>query len=111
MNLLPKKNLSTKARSKRSERRCAELVNGKVQPASGAIDRYDLKADVKSATLLIDDKTTARESFSVNLKLWRKLADEAYSNHKSPVMRIEFSNGPTVYVLDELLFLEKVISE
>lgn len=81
-------------------------MKGRVQPASGAINRFDLKGDVKSERFLIDDKTTHAGSFSVSLKLWRKLSNEAWKNRKRPAIRIEFSDGAPLYVVDEQTFIE-----
>ena len=92
---------TTKARSKKSEKRAAKILNGKVQPASGAINRFDLKADVKTDRFLVDDKITRRASYSLSVKLWRKLTDEAFKNSRSPMMRVDFEDGPTLYVVDE----------
>jgi hypothetical protein len=77
-----------------------------VQPASGAIDRFDLKADVKTDKFLVDDKVTDAKSFSVTMKLWRKLSSEAWANKKRPVLRVNFNQGPVVYVIDEMTMME-----
>lgn len=103
--ILSKKHLSTKARSKRSEKRAATFLKGKVQVASGAINRFDLKADVKSDKFLVDDKTTNLGSFSINFSLWKKLSGEAWMNKKRPMMRIE-SQACVLYVIDELTLQE-----
>lgn len=102
--LRPKKNLSTKARSRKSEARCARFVGGRTQPASGALPVAAFKGDVKSAKFLIDDKTTNRKSYSIAVKLWQKLVREAFINRRSPALRIEFTDGPTLYVVGEDIF-------
>ena len=101
-----RKNTSTKRRSKFSEQRAAAVFGGKVQPASGAINRFDLKADIKSAEYLVDDKTTGRNSYGITIDLWRKLSKEAWMNKRKPMMRIEFTKGPTLYVMDEITFMK-----
>ena len=53
MNLRLKSN---KDMSKASEKNLARQFGGKVQPASGAIDRFDLKADVVTDNFLFDDR-------------------------------------------------------
>jgi hypothetical protein len=57
---------------------------------------------------LVDDKTTHNKSYGVQVELWRKLTREAFINKRRPAMRIEFSNGPVLYVIDELTFMEKL---
>lgn len=101
MPLVFKKHLGNKSRSKLSERRAAKVFGGRVQPASGAINVAALKADVKSREFLVDDKTTNTQSYSLNVKTWRKLQKEAFMNRRRPAMRIEFADGPTLYVFDE----------
>lgn len=104
--MLLRKNLSNKARSKVSEKRAAELFNGKLQPASGALPSKFLKADVKSATFLVDDKTTIHESYSIKTSTWQKLSGEAWTNNRRPAMRLEFGSGLVLVVLDATTFQE-----
>jgi len=108
--ILRKPYLSTKARSQRSEKRAAHFLGGKVQPASGAINRFDLKADVKSKHFLLDDKTTEMESFKLSFALWRKLVKEAWLNKKHPMIRIE-SPKETLYVVDEFTMHQLLTGE
>lgn len=107
---LNKKNLGNKDRSKRSEKRAAIFLGGKVQPASGAINRFDLKGDVKTERFLVDDKTTTLKSFSINFDTWKKLSGEAWMNKKRPLMRIESENH-TLYVMDEMTMEELIRKE
>jgi hypothetical protein len=102
--LLPKRHLSKRKRSQRSEKSAARSLGGKVQPASGAIPAFNLKGDVKNARFLIDDKTTHAGSFAVNLKLFRKLSNEAWKNQKRPAIRIAFDNSAPLYVIEETEF-------
>lgn len=108
MKIRPRSHLTTKARSKFSEARAAKAYGGKVQPASGAINRFDLKADVKSDKFLVDDKTTSAESYRLEVKLWRKLSKEAWMNKRRPSIRIEFDAGLCLYVVDEMTFLNLI---
>lgn len=102
--IFSRKRFSTKVRSKRSEKLAAKIYGGKVQPASGAINRLDLKGDVKSDTFLVDDKTTDAQSYQLKVETWRKLSSEAYRTARRPSMRVEFIDGPSLYILDELTF-------
>ncbi len=104
MFILPKKHLGKKQRSIRSERRAAKTFGGRVQPASGAINRFDLKCDVKSEKFLVDDKITGRGSYSISLKLWREIKNHAFRNRRHPAMRVEFEGGDTLYIVNEITF-------
>ena len=105
MRLIKRTRFSNKERSLKSERELAKLVNGRVQPASGAIDRADLKADVKSRFHLIDDKVTGKGSYSIARKLWRVLGKQAWQNRLKPALRINFEGDFKVYVISEQDFL------
>lgn len=104
--IFSRRHTSTKRRSKFSERRAAAIIGGKVQPASGAINRFDLKGDVKSKHFLVDDKTTTLGSYSISVKLWRKLTREAFMNKRAPLVRVEFTDGPSLYIIDETTFMK-----
>ena len=97
---------TTKQRSKKSEAQAAVIFGGKVQPASGAINRFDLKADVKSERFLVDDKVTDNESYSLKLATWRTLSDQAWKNRRRPALRVNFTRGEAVIVLDETTFAD-----
>lgn len=106
MRIIARKHLTNKQRSKLSEKRAARMLNGRVQPASGAMPHFKCKADVKSDRFLLDDKTTIHQSYSLNVKTWNKLNREAWMNDRRPMMRIELANGPVLYVIDELTLNE-----
>ncbi len=106
MRIRPRSNLSNKARSKFSEKRAAETFGGRLQPASGALPSKFMKGDVKSDKFLVDDKVTKHESYSLGVPLWKKLANEAWTNDRRPAMRIAFDSGTTLIVVDELTFRE-----
>lgn len=101
-----RQHLTTKARSRLSERRAAAIFGGKLQPASGAVKRHDLKGDVKSPHFTVEDKTTGAASYALSVATWRKISNEAWSQDRRPAMKIEFTDGPTLYVLDEATFIE-----
>ena len=106
MLIRSRKHLTTKARSKLSERRTAALFKGRTQPASGAVKRHDLKGDVKSAQFVVEDKTTGARSYALSVETWRKISNEAWSQNRRPAMKIEFTDGPTLVVLEESTFAE-----
>jgi hypothetical protein len=107
MIVRPYIHLSTKARSKRSERRAANVLGGRVQPASGALPVAYLKGDVVTSRFMVDDKTTEKASFSVPTALWKKLSREAFMARKRPMFRLEFRKEQvTLYVVDEITMME-----
>lgn len=97
---------SNKQRSKRSEARLASLLGGRVQPASGALPVAALKGDVKTDFFLVDDKVTAKGSYSVKLEFMRKLRREAFGVRRRPCLSISFENQATFYVINEESMLE-----
>ena len=103
----PRIHMSTKARSKRSERRAVTVLGGKLQPASGALPPAYLKGDVVTDRFMVDDKTTEKSSYSVHTALWKKLSREAFMSRKKAMLRLEFRKEDlTLYVIDELTLTE-----
>ena len=99
-----KNSRTTKARSKVSEAAAAQVFGGRVQPASGALQHFNLKADVKSPKFLVDDKVTDNASYTLQLKTWRKLVGEAWKNRRRPAMRINFTQGEPLVILEQSTF-------
>ncbi len=97
---LSKKHLTNRQRSKRSEKRCADIFKGRIQPASGSLPPAAFKGDVKSELFLIDDKNTNLQSFGVKSSVFKKLRREAFMNDKKPMIRIEFQDI-TLCVLEQ----------
>lgn len=102
--------LGNKKKSQISEKQAAQIFKGRVQPASGAIDRFDLKADVISDKFLVDDKVTNGKSFTLSSKLWTTLCGQAWMNRRKPVIRINFIGGQTAYVIDETT-MQEILNE
>lgn len=98
------KHLTCKTRSVISEKALAKRLGGKVQPASGALPVKSLKADVKTPTWLIDDKTTGKQSYSIKLSDWRKLRKQAWQNRRMACLHINFEEGASLFVIDEQAF-------
>jgi hypothetical protein len=72
----------------KKEQKDANSFRGRRTPRSGGL--WFAKADVKSDTYLIENKTSAKESFSITSKLWEKINREALINSKIPLMSLEF---------------------
>lgn len=96
--------LTKKQRSLRSEKELAKQVNGRRQPASGALPVAALKGDVKTADFLFDDKVTQAKSYAIKTSDWEKLRKQAFQARRKPVMRINFDEGPTLFIVSQELF-------
>lgn len=107
---LAKKHLTTKQRSARSEKRAAEVLQGRRQPASGALACGALKGDVKSDKFVLEDKTTEHASYQFKLDEWRKLCREAFGQCRRPVFRMQI-RGEAIYCLDEMTFQQLLRNE
>ena len=95
-----------KERSKKSEIELAESLEGRRQPASGALPVASLKGDVRSRFWLIDDKITSLKSFSIGVKTWRKIRKQAWQNHRRPAISVNFADEVRLFVIDEQAFHE-----
>lgn len=95
------------------ERRVAGEIGGKPQPGSG--NKWYAKGDAKGPDLLVECKSTDKESISIKLGVIDKIEREAMLAGREPVLQIDFTGGrkPRSYALVtadrlmELLELEK----
>jgi len=91
-------------RSKLQEKRAAKDYNGSVTPGSG--NQWHSKADVHTDKLLVECKTTTKQSYSLKIADFVKLYYQAVLENKTPVFEIEFAEtGRTLVVLDKEDFL------
>lgn len=95
--------------SKKQESRIASDIGGKTLPGSGASDFY--KGDVrKKGELLVEAKTTSKESYSLRLDTIDKVRAEAAQNGEDWAMQIEFQGqqgqNRKVAVIDWYRYLE-----
>ena len=100
------KHLSRRFRSKQSEKALAKQFGGKVQPASGALPVKNRKGDVKTAEWLFDDKTTGAKSYQLKAADFNKIRTQAFKMHRRPAMRIRFEDGPTLFIISEMDFIQ-----
>lgn len=85
----------------------AAALGGRVQPGSGCLPVAGLKGDVSTDRLLIDDKTTLADSFSVKCEWLTKLRAEALRVGKLAAVRVSFERRRfACYVITEELFGE-----
>lgn len=82
---------------------------GQLQKASGAL--WDAPSDVVSELFSIDSKTTVNNSYSISLKTWNKLCEEAaWNKEKIPLLSIQI-NGTELVVLSKEDFLQLIAKE
>ena len=86
------------------ERKDAKLLGNKPTPRSGGL--WFAKGDSKGEKFLVENKTTANESFSITSKVWEKISREAIIEGRLPVLSIEFGGKKhEIIVLDKNDFL------
>lgn len=73
------------------ERRLAEAVGGKRQPASGSLPFA--KGDVKSSKFLYDAKLTKHASYKLSLEVLDKLSQEAMLEGRHPALQVRFGSS------------------
>lgn len=92
-----KRTRKIKKKSQNQERRTAELLDGRAQIASGAI--WTMKADVRTDDLLIENKFTDAEYYSLKRDIWEKIEHEALNdNLRTPMMQIDIKEQQIVVI-------------
>jgi len=81
---------------------------GRVQKGSG--NQWYAPGDVKTDRFLIDSKYTKNKSYSVTLKTWDKLFEEALFAKRLPILSLQIQNTELV-VLDKEDFLSLIDEE
>ena len=84
----------------KKEKKDAKLFDGKRTPRSGGL--WFAKGDVRTDKYLIENKATAKESFSVSVPLWEKIEKEALLSHRLPLLSLEMGSDKL-----ELIVLSK----
>lgn len=79
-------------RFRRSEREAAKAEGGTVQPASGALRRARSKGDVRVPGILIEDKVTDKQSFTIKETDLAKTISQAIMQGVTPHWRITIGN-------------------
>lgn len=81
----------------RVEQREADLRGGRVQPGSGS--QWHSKGDVKTATHLVQVKSTEKKQYVLKLSDLEQIEREALNNNRDPEMVVVFltSTGPRRY--------------
>ncbi len=98
---------------KASEKKLARKTHGRRQPASGAIDGH--KGDVLAygETVLLENKSTSKESILVKKEWLAKIDREAFTYRKKPGLCLSFSDMPpgvdAEWIAVPITFFEELI--
>jgi len=87
----------------KKEKRDAVDFNAQATKASGRT--WSDKGDVKNNDWLIDSKYTEKKSYSVSLKTWDQLCEQALISFRKPLLSVEIQ-GHEVVVVDKDDFLD-----
>ena len=87
----------------KKEKSDEKLFGGRRQKASG--NQWYAPGDVKSDKFLIDSKQTDKKSYSITLKTWDKLYEEALFARKLPMLSLQIQKIELV-VMDKEDFLK-----
>ena len=82
------------------EKKDALVFKGKRTPRSGGL--WFAKGDSKNEKYLIENKTTAKESFSISTHLWEKIENEALLSHRIPMISLEIGKRQLEVVVLEI---------
>jgi hypothetical protein len=94
---------------KSKEERDAKAFLGRPTPRSGGL--WFAKGDSKSEKFLIENKTTAKENFTIQGKVWEKIYKEALIESKMPLLSIEFGEKKTELVALDINDFIAIIEE
>lgn len=89
------------------EKKDAKDFDGRVHKGSG--NQWYQPGDVSTERFIIDSKQTDKKSYSVSLKTWDKLYEEALFLKKLPILSLQIQDVEVV-VLDKEDFL-KILRE
>ena len=89
------------------EQKDAKLFGARPTPRSGGL--WFSKGDSKSEYFLIENKTTDKENFTIQGKVWEKIFNEAIINSRTAMLSILFGKKKTeLIVLDKNDFMELI---
>lgn len=79
------------------ERRDAKILGNKPTPRSGGL--WFAKGDSKGEKFLVENKTTDKENFTIQGKVWQKIYNEALIEGRMPLLSIEFGGKKVELVI------------
>ena len=88
---------------KKKEQKDSEDFEGKLIRGSG--NQWSRPGDSKSDRFLIESKQTEKKSYSISLKTWQKISDEALFNFRLPLLSLQIKDIELV-VLSKQDFLK-----
>lgn len=92
----------------RKESKDAKDFGGRRVKASGSL--WYAPGDVKTDKFLIDSKFTEKKSYSVSLKTWDKLFEEALFSFKIPMLSLQIQEKELVVMeKDDLLKILELV--
>lgn len=101
--------LTNHERSNKQEKRIAEDVGGKRQPASGS--RWGSKRDIVSPNFLIEAKSTKHPKKSVQIKDLHFLTKQAYQQGKIPAYIVELGTKQEVVIIPAQELRESMLAD
>ena len=91
--------LTNHERSEKQEKKIAEDLGGKRQPASGS--RWGYRRDVKTPAVLVEAKTTTSKAFSVLFKDLEFIRRQAYNTGRIPAYMVSVGGSSEVVILPD----------
>lgn len=73
---------------RKSEKRLAKEMGGRLRPASGAM--AGVKGDIARGDVLLEAKSTTRDSLGVKYEWLAKISREAVAENKTPALAVSF---------------------
>ena len=74
----------------RAEKQLTRQLGGKARPASGAME--GAKGDIDLGSILLEAKSTVKDSIKVQIEWLAKISREARSEGKKPAVTLSFSH-------------------
>lgn len=78
-----------------------DSVAFKGRRVKGSGNQWSAPGDVKTSKLLIDSKYTKKKSYSISVKTWDKLYEEALLMYKLPVLSVQIQDIELVVLSKE----------
>lgn len=90
---------------KRKEKKDAKDFGGKTNRGSGNF--WSAPGDVKTDKYLLDSKFTKKQSYSISIKTWDKLYEEALFSYRIPILSLQLQDVELI-VMSKQDFLNEI---